>query len=194
MMEIWPRVHCTLCHDPVNCHLYFLLYSKVKSLGAAESDDDDDSATSWVTKSRKKEKEKVLAEKRVCATPMLHIHVHPHVHPQAELRCYMYHLVHVSLCTVFVRFPVFFFYNKFTDTHLCTQVDITSERAPKWGIMHMCSLSSPPFPYWLTLDAAHAWNPQRGLICRLLCIWKFGEGSQQSVAFLSVLSRTTNPG
>ncbi|RMX51409.1 hypothetical protein pdam_00012621, partial [Pocillopora damicornis] len=37
---------------------------KVKSLGTADSDDDDDSAMSWVLKSRKKENEKVLAEKR----------------------------------------------------------------------------------------------------------------------------------
>ncbi|CAH3113513.1 unnamed protein product, partial [Porites lobata] len=36
---------------------------KVKSLGAADSDDDD-SAASWVAKSRKKENEKSLAEKR----------------------------------------------------------------------------------------------------------------------------------
>lgn len=36
---------------------------KVKSLGAADSDDDD-TAMSWVLKSRKKEKEKSLAEKR----------------------------------------------------------------------------------------------------------------------------------
>ena len=40
------------------------MYSKVKSLGAADSDDDD-SAASWVAKSRKKENEKSLAEKRV---------------------------------------------------------------------------------------------------------------------------------
>lgn len=39
--------------------------SKVKSLGAGDSDGDDDSAMSWVNKSRKAEKDKVLAEKRV---------------------------------------------------------------------------------------------------------------------------------
>ena len=44
--------------------MYLFLYSKVKSLGAADSDDDD-SAASWVAKSRKKENEKSLAEKRV---------------------------------------------------------------------------------------------------------------------------------
>ena len=49
---------------PLNCGLYLFLYSKVKSLGAADSDDDD-SAASWVAKSRKKENEKSLAEKRV---------------------------------------------------------------------------------------------------------------------------------
>ena len=48
----------------LNCGLYLFLYSKVKSLGAADSDDDD-SASSWVAKSRKKENEKSLAEKRV---------------------------------------------------------------------------------------------------------------------------------
>ena len=43
-----------------------LLCSKVRSLGAAESDEDDDgTAASWVAKIRKKEKEKLLAEKRV---------------------------------------------------------------------------------------------------------------------------------
>lgn len=40
------------------------LYSKVKTLGAEDSDEDD-SAASWVAKSRKKEHEKTLAEKRV---------------------------------------------------------------------------------------------------------------------------------
>ena len=49
---------------PLNCGLYLFLYSKVKSLGAVDSDDDD-SAASWVAKSRKKENEKSLAEKRV---------------------------------------------------------------------------------------------------------------------------------
>ena len=49
---------------PLNCGLYLFLHSKVKSLGAADSDDDD-SAASWVAKSRKKENEKSLAEKRV---------------------------------------------------------------------------------------------------------------------------------
>ena len=49
---------------PFNYGLYLFLYSKVKSLGAADSDDDD-SAASWVAKSRKKENEKSLAEKRV---------------------------------------------------------------------------------------------------------------------------------
>ena len=49
---------------PLNCGWYLFLYSKVKSLGAADSDDDD-SAASWVAKSRKKENEKSLAEKRV---------------------------------------------------------------------------------------------------------------------------------
>ena len=50
---------------PLNCGLYLnFLYSKVKRLGAADSDDDD-SAASWVAKSRKKENEKSLAEKRV---------------------------------------------------------------------------------------------------------------------------------
>ena len=44
--------------------MYLFLHSKVKSLGAADSDDDD-SAASWVAKSRKKENEKSLAEKRV---------------------------------------------------------------------------------------------------------------------------------
>ena len=49
---------------PLNCGLYLFLYSKVKSLGAVDSDDDD-SAASWVAKSRKKENEKSLAEKQV---------------------------------------------------------------------------------------------------------------------------------
>ena len=49
---------------PLNCGLYLFLYSKVKTLGAADSDDDD-SAASWVAKSRKKENEKSLAEKQV---------------------------------------------------------------------------------------------------------------------------------
>ena len=44
--------------------MYLFLHSKVKSLGAADSDDDD-SAASWVAKSRKKENEKSLAEKWV---------------------------------------------------------------------------------------------------------------------------------
>ena len=48
----------------LDCGLYLFLYSKVKSLGAADNDDDD-SAASWVAKSRKKENEKSLAEKRV---------------------------------------------------------------------------------------------------------------------------------
>lgn len=42
----------------------------MKSLGTADSDDDDDSAMSWVLKSRKKENEKVLAEKRVSFIPV----------------------------------------------------------------------------------------------------------------------------
>lgn len=42
----------------------------MKSLGTADSDDDDDSAMSWVLKSRKKENEKVLAEKRVSFIPL----------------------------------------------------------------------------------------------------------------------------
>ena len=50
--------------NPLNCGLYLFLFSKVKSLGAADSDDDD-SAASWVAKSRKEENEKSLAEKRV---------------------------------------------------------------------------------------------------------------------------------
>lgn len=45
--------------------LNLFLHSKVKSLGAGDSDDDDDSAMSWVNKSRKTEREKALAEKRV---------------------------------------------------------------------------------------------------------------------------------
>ena len=43
----------------------------MKSLGTADSDDDDDSAMSWVLKSRKKENEKVLAEKRVSFIPVI---------------------------------------------------------------------------------------------------------------------------
>ena len=43
----------------------------MKSLGTANSDDDDDSAMSWVLKSRKKENEKVLAEKRVSFIPVI---------------------------------------------------------------------------------------------------------------------------
>lgn len=43
----------------------------MKSLGTADSDDDDDSAMSWVLKSRKKENEKVLAEKRVSFVPVI---------------------------------------------------------------------------------------------------------------------------
>lgn len=42
----------------------------MKSLGAADSDDDD-TAMSWVLKSRKKEKEKSLAEKRVSLVLLL---------------------------------------------------------------------------------------------------------------------------
>ena len=65
------NLYCLFCHCylsgknfPWNCGLYLFLYSKVKTLGAADSDDDD-SAASWVAKSRKKENEKSLAEKRV---------------------------------------------------------------------------------------------------------------------------------
>ena len=43
----------------------------MKSLGTADSDDDDDSAISWVLKSRKKENEKTLAEKRVSFIPVI---------------------------------------------------------------------------------------------------------------------------
>ena len=56
---------------PLNCGLYLFLHSKVKSLGAADSDDDD-SAAAWVAKSRKKENEKSLAEKRVSYHHSLH--------------------------------------------------------------------------------------------------------------------------
>ena len=46
-------------------NLNLLFQSKVKSLGAGDSDGDDDSAMSWVNKSRKTEREKAMAEKRV---------------------------------------------------------------------------------------------------------------------------------
>ena len=52
-----------MCISSQSFNLFLL--RKVKSLGAADIDDDDDSAMSWVLKSRKKEKEKSLAEKRV---------------------------------------------------------------------------------------------------------------------------------
>ena len=51
--------------DIVKFNKYYFLNSKVKSLGAGDSDDDGDSAMSWVNKSRKLEREKLLAEKRV---------------------------------------------------------------------------------------------------------------------------------
>ena len=53
--------------SPADLRFYFnllLIDRKVKTLGAEDSDEDD-SATSWVIKSRKKEQEKILAEKRV---------------------------------------------------------------------------------------------------------------------------------
>ena len=56
-----------LDRSPVDLRFYFnllLINRKVKTLGAEDSDEDD-SATSWVIKSRNKEQEKSLAEKRV---------------------------------------------------------------------------------------------------------------------------------
>lgn len=56
-----------LDRSPVDLGFSFnllLINRKVKTLGAEDSDEDD-SATSWVIKSRKKEQEKILAEKRV---------------------------------------------------------------------------------------------------------------------------------
>lgn len=47
----------------------------MKSLGAGDSDGDDDSAMSWVNKSRKSERDKALADKRVSLQSHTHIHV-----------------------------------------------------------------------------------------------------------------------
>lgn len=58
----------------LNSNLFF--QSKVKSLGAGDSDGDDDSAMSWVNKSRKTEREKALAEKRVSLLNHPHTHVY----------------------------------------------------------------------------------------------------------------------
>lgn len=45
-------------------HVTCFVDSKVKTLGTKGSDEED-SAASWVAKSRKKEEDKILAEKRV---------------------------------------------------------------------------------------------------------------------------------
>jgi len=56
------------------------LFSKVKTLGTEDSDDDD-SAMSWVAKSRKKEQEKCLAEKRVswCSPQKIKCYIHHYI-------------------------------------------------------------------------------------------------------------------
>ena len=68
--------------------------SKVKTLGAGDSDDDEGSAASWVAKSRKNEKEKILAEKRVSTMYLLLLNSLP---LQAEYSCTC------TLCSIYLK-------------------------------------------------------------------------------------------
>ena len=73
---------------------YLFFNSKVKTLGAGDSDDDEGSAASWVAKSRKKEKEKILAEKRVSTMYLLLLNPLP---LQAEYSCTC------TLCSIYLK-------------------------------------------------------------------------------------------